>query len=192
MVVGCSVGAAVGLAPWLGTFRVPLFTPLLDILPIEIQEFAIPLASFACALVAAVVQFYSDTVDSRARLRRPFLRTLALAAALLLAFVALHVLGVATVRVAGEQRNISMIVGVTGARTATCPCSSPSNTVCIGRELPKEPGITELCWSSGDIRVTKLLLVVLYIGLFATFGWLIGYLVRIRQRVPVARARARV
>jgi len=60
-VVAFSVSVAIGLAPLLGKLRVPLFSPMLDMIPTYFQDSLITLTSALMGLVAVVVQWFSET-----------------------------------------------------------------------------------------------------------------------------------
>jgi len=67
---GVSVG--VGLAPYLGNVRVPLFSPLLDLIPATLQNTILPLSTALMGVVALSVQWYGGERVTRKRLRRAF------------------------------------------------------------------------------------------------------------------------
>src|ERR1051325_9348800 len=59
-VVGFGAAVGIGLAVWLGKAGVPLFSPLLDIIPNELRPTLIPLSSTLMGVVAVVVQYRSE------------------------------------------------------------------------------------------------------------------------------------
>lgn len=64
--IGFSVGVAVGLAPYLGVTGVPLFTPLLELIPSTARHTTIPLSAALMGLVAMWVQWYgADKLSDR-------------------------------------------------------------------------------------------------------------------------------
>ena len=58
-VLGFSVGVAVGLAPFLGEFDTPGFTPLLSLFPPTLKSVLLPTSAFLMGTIGAVSQFYS-------------------------------------------------------------------------------------------------------------------------------------
>ena len=56
LLLGFGVSVAIGLAPYLGKF-IPLFTPMLAILPDAVQPIAIPLSAAAMGIVAILSQW---------------------------------------------------------------------------------------------------------------------------------------
>src|SRR5215469_3210132 len=55
--LGFSVSIAVGLAPYLGLVGVPLFTPLLSLIPQSLQSIAIPISIASMGIIAVLVQW---------------------------------------------------------------------------------------------------------------------------------------
>jgi hypothetical protein len=60
LVLGFSVSVGVGLAPYLGKLKVPLFTPMLSLIPQSLQAVALPLSAASMGLVAVLVQWYGS------------------------------------------------------------------------------------------------------------------------------------
>ena len=75
--IGFSVGVGSGLSVYLGKVHVPLFSPLLDLIPFTLQNTLIPLSSALMGIVAVAVQFYSYTRWGARRLGGLFARTIA-------------------------------------------------------------------------------------------------------------------
>src|SRR5215475_12041913 len=88
--LGFTVSIGVGLAPYLGLVGVPLFTPLLSLIPHSLQSIAIPISIASMGIIAVVVQWRKR--DSS----RPLEFRLALTFALttLVLFITLQVLAV--------------------------------------------------------------------------------------------------
>jgi hypothetical protein len=74
-VLAFSVSVAVGLAPFLGVLKIPLFSPLLDLVPDSVRTRLIPLTSALMGLLAVVVQWFSEEDLDRATRRVAFRRS---------------------------------------------------------------------------------------------------------------------
>ncbi|HEY8998404.1 MAG TPA: hypothetical protein VIM60_10915, partial [Edaphobacter sp.] len=55
--LGFSISVGVGLAPYLGLVGVPLFTPLLSLIPHSLQHIAIPISIASMGVIAVLVQW---------------------------------------------------------------------------------------------------------------------------------------
>ena len=67
--LGAGVSVAIGLAPFLGEIDVPLFKPLIGILPPEEGTVAIPLSAAMMGIVAVAVQWYGSQRLRSSRVR---------------------------------------------------------------------------------------------------------------------------
>src|SRR5437016_3481091 len=70
--LGFGVSVAIGLAPYLGKVHVPLFSPLLDLIPESLQTTILPLSSALMGIVAVGVQWYGGERLTEQWLRRAF------------------------------------------------------------------------------------------------------------------------
>src|ERR1051325_2256248 len=78
-VLGFGVSVGVGLAPYLGRLNVPLFTPLLSMMPVSLQDTAIPLSAALMGVVAVAIQWHGRERLNRKWAEKTFKKTLALA-----------------------------------------------------------------------------------------------------------------
>src|SRR5882724_5196164 len=76
--VGFGVSVAVGLAPYLGTLHVPLFSSLLDLIPEPIRGTVIPLSAALMGVVAVIVEWYGWERQDLAWFKTIFIRCLVL------------------------------------------------------------------------------------------------------------------
>ena len=88
-VTGFGVAVGVGMAPFLGKYKIALFESLLELFPEDSKRSLIPISAFLMGLVAVAVQFYSGEVILRESIRRRFTFGFAV---ILLAFVGLVIL----------------------------------------------------------------------------------------------------
>jgi hypothetical protein len=178
-VVGFGVGVVVGLAPFLGVLPIPLFRPLLDLFPQQLEGDLIPLSAFLMGLVVVAVQFYSGESLSRARLRRRFRLSLVAIVAGFFVFVVLHQLFVVSVDYDGGRAAFAK----SWQRTERCGCNEDpekgwqylQDKECI-RHLSFDEAAIEECWGSGRLRVVEIALAVPYLLLTSGFGVLVGLL----------------
>jgi hypothetical protein len=171
-----SVSVAIGLAPLLGKVSVPLFSPLLTLLPITIQNQAVTLGAVAMGLIAIIVQWTAGMEVKERWLKEMFRRSIVLAA---LTFVVLAIASsflVAHVHYDGTNRSVTFAVGI--VRPTPDPlCAGMSDSACIEKKLSFNPIEIESYWGDKQVKLSELLLTLTYVGFLATFGFLVGLLV---------------
>jgi hypothetical protein len=193
LMLGFGVSVAAGLAPLLGTLRVPGFEALLNLfptLPWNTQKSVIPLAAFAMGVTAVVIQLRTADSVTAARLKKLFRRTLV---AIIVCFAILsigHTMLVRQVRIPAVNDETAVLVGF--FRPAACtPCSaSMSDSECISKHLSFSPERIQSCWGDANLRVAFLLMLFAYVSLMCGFGSLVGY-VMVKQSAGGASGRSR-
>lgn len=176
--VTLTVGVGVGLAPYLGTLDVPLFKPLLDMIPDSLQDSTIPVSAALMGLVAVAVEWYGRERPSAALMRWSFPAVFAAALLALLAFMWVHTATVVTAHAAGGSAK-SFVVGA--ARSPTCGCPpTVGDEQCINGLSWNEALIAE-CWGDAQVRRAGLTLRLTYLLTTGLFGALVG-LVALRRR----------
>ncbi len=173
-VMGFGVAVGVGMAPFLGNYKVPLFESLLELFQEESKTTLIPISAFLMGLVAVAIQFYAGENIVRKNIRRRFAFGLA---AILVAFGGL-------VAIYGTDRVISIPVPSSDpstkhyarvilgwSRAANCDCRDEPNDLECAYDLGMH---LETCWPS--IPQVRLSLYLLYLTLTGGFGSLIGLL----------------
>lgn len=173
--VGFGVAVATGAAVFLGMSRIPLFSPLLSILPERQRDLLLPLSSFLVGLVALAVQFYSGERIMRDRLRRRFGVGLVLLLVGLLVLLTLTSLYVEEVQPPGlpDEPQPEKLIFISGLwQRADCECGSVSLEKCM-EGLAYDPG---LCWSDLSVGFSTLSLSLSYLAVIGGFGALVGLL----------------
>lgn len=175
------ISVAVGLAPLLGRMRVPGFTAIFDLMPVNVRDTLFPFAAFAMALPALAVQFHGETVFAKRRMARWFATVAAAAVVFLALLYVLFITVVAEVPYRGGSAVARYIVGET--MTADCPCRAGNVPIapCISRFLTFDPVMVESCYPPSQIAWRKIALAGSYVGLMLCFGTAIGLLV-LRER----------
>lgn len=178
-----------GLAPYLGILRVPLFSPLLNLIPGSIQDTAIPLSAALMGMVAVVVQWYGGEHITHKWLRKLFGRTLLVSMITFLALIVIHTSVVVVVPILGGEDEVTVVVGFT--RPIKPPCTvGVSDLECIER-ITLDPSAIESFWGDRQVRLARLALVLSYLIFTSSFGALIGLLLlretRQARRMPSHR-----
>ena len=177
--VGFGVAVAVGCAPFLGTLRVPGFTALLDLFPLQLQGRFVAMSPFVMGVVALAVQFYAAERLSRKLLKRWFGRGLLLLGATFVLLLVVYALAIVEVPYLQGERTARFVVGFD--RTDTCPCPPQwSNPQCMADKL--DVVRVEQCWSPATVRSFELLLTLSYLTLIGGFAAMTGLLVLAEQR----------
>lgn len=175
--LGFSISVGVGLAPYLGFVGVPLFTPLLSLIPHSLQHIAIPISIASMGVIAVLVQWQHRSAP------RPheFRYALILSIATLVLFVAIEVLAVAHVEVPAVDQTVSFAVGL--GTPLRPPCEELTREACIAQRLGFDESIIDGYFGDTPTRLTKLALVLTYITFMSAFGWMVGLLL-LRERTP--------
>lgn len=172
--VGFGVGVAIGLAPYLGKLDVPLFTPLLTLIPITIQDTVLPLSAALMGIIAVIVEWYGRERLAKRTLRKIFIRSLVLVLGAFLVLLVVHTLLVVRVPVDGGEDAVSFLVGF--ERPIRPPCAADvSDTECI-KLLTFDPSRISAFWGDKAIRISKLTLMLSYLFFTGMFGYLVGIL----------------
>jgi len=172
--IGFSVGVGSGLSVYLGKVHVPLFSPLLDLIPFTLQNTLIPLSSALMGIVAVAVQFYSYTRWGARRLRGLFGRTIAAGIVALFLFVVVHTYTVVTIDTTPTGR-ASFLVCFARPERPPCPAGI-SDAECITR-LTMDPARIASFWGDRCLHTAQLALELTYLATTSLFGALVGLLV---------------
>jgi hypothetical protein len=173
--LGFTVSVGVGLAPYLGLVGVPLFTPLLSLIPLSLRSTAIPISIASMGIIAVFVQWRRRTPPKPVEFRL----ALALAVLTLVIFVSLEVLAVAHVEVPAVDQTVSFAVGFTTPQRP--PCEGLGREACIAQRLGFDEAVIDGYFGDTQTRLTKLTLILAYIGFMSSFGWMVGLLL-LRER----------
>jgi TIR domain-containing protein len=179
LLLGFSVSVAVGLIPYLGKF-VPLFTPMLAIIPDSVQPLAIPLSAAAMGIVAALVQWVAIQRRAAEQSNLWFRRAVMGCVVALVALIAIETFAVVRVDVPAVGLTVSFAVGP--LNPGTPPCSSLSRADCIAHQLSLNEAEIDSYFGEGWVSITKFLLIVVYTTFMASFGALV---VMLAQRLKL-------
>jgi ABC-type antimicrobial peptide transport system permease subunit len=173
-VVGFGVSVAVGLAPYLGRLNVPLFTPLLNLIPPSVQDTAIPLSAALMGIVAVLIEWYGMSTLTLDTVQKWFSRTVLwiIAGFILLTIIQTRV--VARVSMSGGKETASFLVGLHDPLTP--PCERLGKAECI-KLITTDPAKIESHWGDDNIANAKLALLFSYLAFTSGFGFLVGLLV---------------
>lgn len=174
LVLGFGVSVAVGLAPYLGRVRVPLFTPLLSLIPESIQDVAIPLAAAVMGVVAVLIQWHGTHRPTHVWLGRWFRRVVGICLGALVALTVLEFLAVVRVPVPAVGRTVSFAVGPLLPNSP--PCGGLSRADCITHKLTLDENAITTYFGETQVGLTKLALVLVYTLFMSMFGALVGLL----------------
>ena len=191
-ILGFGVWVAVGLAPFLGAYRLPPFSSLLELYPDALRSVLLPLSGFLMGVIALKVE-----ITGIGRLTRKSLdRWLRLSEITLgVSFVLLVVLyQLLVVRVPYPP---GMVAVVTGALTvpvhppeSACQCPPGQDAgLCIEDISFKDVNV-RTCFGPWRVKLANLALTVLYLTLTGSFAAAVGVFV-LRQKMEKDRQRTR-
>jgi hypothetical protein len=174
LVLGFSVSVAVGLAPFLGRLQIPLFTPMLSLIPVSLQDVAIPVSAASMGVVAIIVQWNGAQSLPQNQLRRWFRRSLLFCVASLVFLVMIEMLAVVRVDVRSINDTASFAVGL--SQPTAAPCTGLSRAECIKTKLTLDESKIDSYFGEVQANSTKLILVLVYVTFMSAFAALVGAL----------------
>ena len=181
--VGFTVGTAVGLAPFLGRVKVPLFSALLEIYPVQMQQTLIILSGFLLGMVAVAVQYFAFKASPTALLDRYFGLLLKLMLAALLLLVVLYQTSVVSVPIEKqvsadpthvEAHRYTLLVGWFRANSSACRCPPEITALDCVEQSSLDPRRVASCWKY--LPLFEVVLTLQYLFLLGGFGTLVGLL----------------
>jgi len=179
LLLGCGVSVGIGLAPLLGKLNIPLFTPLLKLIPETIQPVAIALSTAAMSVLSISIQFYGEDRLSKNWLRKAFARTLIFTTISFLALFIFYIFLVVRVDIPAMNDYATFVVGF--SRSVKPPCDAGvSDAKCI-ELIGLDPVAITSFWGDRSIHVAQLCLILPYLAFMSCFGILSG-LVVLRQK----------
>jgi len=176
--LGLTVGMAIGLSPYIGILNVPVFRPLLELIPLTLQNTLIPLSSALMGVVATVIQWHAEEHYSKKYFNRLFLRSVLICFFALFALIIVHTLCVVTIPIKSGRESVSFLVGF--SRPTVEPCTlDVSDEACIER-LSFDPAEISSFWQDRQLRITRLFLFSAYLFFTGSFAIIVG-LIAVRQ-----------
>lgn len=172
-ILGFGVSVGIGLAPYLGRFNIPGFTPLLSLIPRSIQDTAIPLSAALMGVIAVVVQWYGGERVTNSWLRKKFRWTLAFVLLSFLALTVIHALVVVKVDYDGGKNSERFLIGFN--RPNKPPCENVAPGECIKR-LTFDVSAHESHWGDRQMSAARLSLILSYLLFMSSFGLIVGLL----------------
>ena len=202
-VASFGVAFAVGLAPFLGKKKVPGFSALIDIYPVDVQDWLIPVSGLLMGMIAVIIKVMANRQPSAKKLNRWFGWTVAVfgsAFLVILVFYLMFVTRVETSVMSGEGTvDRTSIAVVTGSREvppqppgSPCTCvARQSATQCV-QAISINPMNVRACFGEERVALATLGLSVVYLALTGSFVAAVGLLFLLdieRRRRAGARAR---
>jgi hypothetical protein len=173
-ILGFGISVAVGLAPYLGKYDIPFFSPLLDLIPESLHASIFPLSSAFMGVLAVAVQWYAGERVTHAWLGKLFRRTLLCSLITFIVLGVIHILVVVKVPIPAINDSATFLVGF--KRPVRPPCTAEvSDAECIQKITLDEAAIASF-WGDAQIRRAALSLTLAYLLFMGTFGVMIGLL----------------
>lgn len=173
--IALTVTVGIGLAPLLGGVGVPLFSPLLSLMPVEVQKQAITLSTAAMSLIAIVVQWSGTSRLQLKVLSRRFKLTLISAILSFVLLFAVDNLFVVRVPYLGGAKSASFLKGI--RRPQPDVCVGLSDVSCIKQRLSFDAGRIAGYWGDEQISIARSVYLLSYIALLSHFALLVGLIV---------------
>jgi hypothetical protein len=176
--VAFGVSVLVGLAPLLGYLPIPLFTNILDILPINLRDRLVPFAAVLMGFPALVVQFFgAQHVLTHRLLVRWFMLWLFMAVIMAVVLFTLYSLFTVDVTLRGGEQRVYFIVGSAMLPECECVPARLKLKTCIKERLSVSPDNVDECFDDRELRVRKLLVSLPYLLLMMSLGGAVSTIV---------------
>ncbi len=189
VIVRFGVWFVIGLAPLLGTKKIPLFSPLIDLYPASLRWWLIPVSGLLMGTIGVVVKFESIGKRSREALRTAFYRAAITFGIALVTLVLLYRFTVVIVAVTQRDLSTERFAFVTGtlsvpadkAPACDCPAGTPAQ-VCVKGGTSDEA--IEACFGPTRIAIASIILALLYLIVTGAFAAGVGLLLLARRASP--------
>lgn len=198
-ILGFGVWVAAGLAPFLGAYRVPLFSALLELYPSSLRPVLLPLSGFLMGVIALKVETAGTGRLTRKSLDR-WLRIseITLAASFLLLVVLYQLLVTrVTYQLHRPPAPSTTEAFVTGTLTvpvhqedSECKCPQGQDAKGCIEKISFNDSHMETCFGPRRVVLARLALTLLYLALTGSFAAAVGVFV-LRQKMEKDRRRTR-
>lgn len=192
----CSILA---LAPLLGNKKVPGFSALIEMYPVEVQDWLIPLSGFFLAMIGVIVELASLDIPSKRKLKRWHIGIVSVFVVSFITLLFVYLWTVVHIDKAITEPNkppdrisIAVITGTSvvppqrpGSKCG-CLAGEPAEE-CIG-DISLNPVNVRRCFGSQRIILATLALSVLYLVLLGSFAAAVGLLF-LRKKLKAAEKR---
>lgn len=169
-VLGFGVAVGIGLAVWLGRVGVPLFSPLLDIIPNELRPTLIPLSSALMGIVAVAIQYYAGR---KGRTDRIFAWVLGVTVAAFIGLVVVRTKLVTAIDTTPGERATFLVCTPVPQKP---PCVGVGKKECIER-IGFDPAKIQSFFGDSCLENAELGVQAAYLTFMAAFGSLVGIVV---------------
>lgn len=178
-----TVGVGVGLAPFLGLKKVPGFVAVIEIYPIDLREWLVPLSAIMMGMIAVIVQWFSSNKPAKKSLTRLFVGSVA-AFFLSLTLLALVVYPFVVTRIekfAVVTGSLDVPRQPPGSR-CTCTEGQPADQ-CLA-DITLNPINVRSCFGTKPVAIATLELAALYLMLTGSFAAAVALVVLSDLRKP--------
>lgn len=188
-ILAYTVTLGVSLAPVLGKQYVPLFSPIAEVFPANLQKGLVPFATFLMAIPVIAAHFFSMERITKRRLNRLFLFVVPFVVLLPLLLYFFYTLYVVQVDFEGGRGSAAYVIG--SVMLPTCPCVTYRMDIgtCIGNVLSANPAEVTACYDRTQTNPRRAVLAIAYLLTMLSFAALIALLVlKTRQHERSRRA----
>jgi TIR domain len=179
--VGFGVWFVIGLAPLLGTKKIPLFSPLIDLYPASVRWWLIPVSGLLMGMIGVVVEFESVSKRSRGALTTAFRGAAITFGIALVTLVLVYRFTVVIVAVTQGDLSTERFAFVTGTlsvpadKAPACDCpAGTSAQICVKGGVSDDA--IEACFGPTRIAIASIILALLYLIVTGAFAASAGLL----------------
>jgi hypothetical protein len=193
--VALSVTVGVGFSPFLGNYKVPFFSSLLDMYPESMRGWLIPLSSLLMGILAVCVEFAAASKDvPQKRLETWFWRTVGAFFIFFVLLIGVYLFTVARIDKAINHDEVHTLSFVTGTLTvphhppwSKCGCQEGMDADTCLEGASVRPSHIKACFGAARVASATFVLALLYFLLTGTFAASVALLI-LRKRAKDATA----
>jgi hypothetical protein len=186
-VVSFGVAFAVGLAPFLGKLKVRGFSAFIDIYPVDVQDWLIPVSGLLMGMIAVIIKVLANGEPSEEKLNRWFGRTVIVFGSAFVFVLVLYLLFVTRVETTvtrgdGTSDRTSVAV-MTGSREvppqppgSPCTCAERQSASQCVQAISINPMNVRACFGEQRVAFATLALSAMYLALTGSFVAAVGLL----------------
>jgi hypothetical protein len=179
-VVSFGVAFAAGLAPLLGKARVRGFSALIDIYPVDVQDWLIPVSGLLMGMIAVIIKFAASRRPSAKKLSRWFGRTVIVFGSAFIVILVIYLQFVTRVETTVTRRDgtadRTSAAVVTGSREvpqqppgSPCTCLERQSASQCVQAITINPMNVRACFGEQRVAFATLALSVVYLLLTGSF-----------------------
>ncbi|HEY6136470.1 MAG TPA: hypothetical protein VI670_01775 [Thermoanaerobaculia bacterium] len=177
-IVGFGVWFAIGCAPFLGKVRVPGFTAVIEMYPVAMQSWLIPLSGLLMGMLAVIVDYAVErrktTKAFERRVHRWFVSTVIVFVTAFIALIGVYIFTVTHIEAVGQRVVTGTTVVPPQRPGSECECSPGQDAARCIADITLDPANIRTCFGANRVALATLALALLYLTVTGAFAAAVG------------------